>query len=205
MITIRPFETGDAGAIRFVYKQAFAGAPWFEKLTDEQILERWQKSFQHFGFAALVALDREIIVGGHWRETTHIAEVAGKWGDKLGRFAFDFLERQSACPAHLMSAHPCGDIIWERHLSVAPSWQGRGIGSLLRHTFVEQLSQEAGNFLVLTRMRDDNIAAIRTAEKLGFARTGITMSSRSAPNTQHAFWFLFVRGQGAADQKMAAN
>ncbi|OGF34264.1 hypothetical protein A2482_02745 [Candidatus Falkowbacteria bacterium RIFOXYC2_FULL_48_21] len=43
MFTIRPFETGDAGAIRFVYKQAFAGAPWFEKLTDDKYLNVGKK------------------------------------------------------------------------------------------------------------------------------------------------------------------
>ena len=195
MITIRPFEKEDAGSIRFAYKQAFAGAPWFESLTDEQVFERWQKSFQHFGFAALVALERDIVVGSHWHETTYLAEVAKQWGDELAQFALSFLNRQPTCPAELMSAHPNGDIVWERHLSVAPAWQGKGIGSLLRSAFLERLAQEPGNFLVLTRMRADNVASIRTAKKIGFVRTGVVMPSRSAPKTQHEFWYLFVRGQ----------
>jgi len=194
-ITIRSFEEKDAGAIRFAYKQAFAGAPWFENLTDEQVMERWLKCYRHFGFAALVAFEHENLVGSHWRELMNVAEVAATWGNGLGRFAFDFLRRQAPCPPELMTVHPGGDIIWERHLSVLPTAQGKGVGTMLRRAFIERLSREPGNFLVLTRMRADNAASIRTAEKIGFVRTGVVMSSRSTPGVNHEFWFRHVRGR----------
>ena len=184
-VTIRPFDKADVADIRLVYKQAFAGAPWFEKLTDEQVRERWLKSYHQAGFAALVALNHKDIVGSHWRERASWSQIAEEWGDELGRFACDFLQRE---PAN-------AEIIWERHLSVQPGWHDCGIGTRLRRAFLDELGCLPGDFLVLTRMRTDNIASIRTAEKVGFLRTGVEKQSRSTPQTKHEFWYCMVRGR----------
>lgn len=196
-IVIRSFRAADVDAICAAYRQAFAGAPWFENLTDEQISERWRKSFNHFGFAALVALDHGVVVGSHWWEVTHVLELAKNWNHELAHFARDFV----ACRL----TRPIGDIIWERHLSVLPAAQRRGVGTMLRRAFVDRLSRCPGDFLVLTRMRSDNTPALRTAEKVGFQRTGVVAPSRSAPGVNHEFWYRHVRGQSALNGRMAAN
>lgn len=176
---IRLLQEKDWESLEKVYKRAFAGFPWYENLSKKEVRHRLDAQETKRGFSGLVAVEGGRVIGGIWWDNPTIAELATERGELLVQFASkEIVGYESA-------------VIWERELLVDPDYQGRGIATVLRQSFIGNLCQQ-GDFLILTRMRDDNIPTIRIAEKLGYRRTGIRVPSSQKSGVCHEFWFLEV-------------
>ncbi len=171
---IRSFQQSDTASIKMIYQLAFAGFPWYEDLSEEEISRRWQSCVVKDGFQCLVVEVDGVVAGVLWWDLPSLEQLKEERGNPLLFFA---KARQ-------------GTVIWEREVMVSPSYHGRGIGTLLRRRFLEIMDSCYQDFLVLTRMRDDNVGIIRIGEKVGFQRTGIRMSSSMKPGVCHEYWFL---------------
>ena len=49
-----------------------------------------------------------------------------------------------------------------------PSWHGKGLGTELSQLLIDMLLKECGISFITKHIRDDNLAAIRSARRLGF-------------------------------------
>lgn len=176
---IRAMKPADEKFIRALYRAAFAGAPWFENMSEEEAVVRWNLHRGKNGFSCLVAEEAGELMGATWWDIPSIDALRAERGDALAEFAL----RESATG---------GRIIWIRETVVSPQFQCRGIARALKASSLEVISAEAKS-LILTRMRDDNMSILRVAMRLGFKRTGICVPSKSNPNVQHEYWYLTNR------------
>ena len=163
-------------------QRGFAGAPWFEDISDTEALERVESHALKPGFEAILVREADAIVAGLWYDTPSLHELRDERGTDLANFAQAIGED-----------YGINKMVWEREVVVHPEYQGRGFATRLRRAFLEQLVAGAPQpTLLLTRMRDDNMAVISVAEKLGYARTGIRMPSSQKPETTHEYWYTVV-------------
>lgn len=170
--------------IGYIYQEAFSGYPWFEELSFDTIDDRLSANISKPGFSAFVAYGEQ-------------QELAGSlWFDLP---TFDELEIERGSALRILAERICEEkdiktIIWEREVMVRPKYQGQGIATKLRTAFIGYIggAYEDGT-LILTRMRDDNSAIIKIAEKLGFSRSGIQMPSRQNPETNHEYWYNIIK------------
>ncbi len=178
---IRLLRTEDVDAVLQVYQRAFAGFPWHENLSDEEVTVRWNKQSAMSGFTAIVAEVDSRIAGAHWYDTTSLARLAEERGRDLAGWAEKQIRRFDLN----------GALVWERELLVDPDFQRRGISAELRRNFLKKLERAGRKTLVLTRLRTDNIGSIKTAERFGFKRTGIIQPASQRP-LFHEFWFIKI-------------
>ena len=180
-LKIRLMQDEDLEQVLAVYKRAFAGLPWHEDLSDEEVLRRWEEAFSLPGFRCFVAIDEDTdkLVGAHWMS---FARLEAERGTNLWLWVHRQMER--------MSQFGCL-IIWERELVVDPKFSRQGIGTLLRKSFLKEKQKMAIPNLILTRLREDNIGSIKPAEQLGFQKTGIQKPASEEP-FMHDYWYLLV-------------
>ncbi len=171
---IRSFQQQDTTIVQKIYQEAFTGFPWYENLSVKEISNRWQTCITKNGFQCIVIEVGGTVAGALWWDLPTLEQLKEERGDLL----FSFAQVRQVT------------IIWEREVMVSPSLQGRGIGTLLRKRFLEIIDSSFQNFLVLTRMRDDNLGIILIAQKAGFHRTGILIPSSQKPGIYHEYWFL---------------
>ncbi|MBI5530306.1 MAG: GNAT family N-acetyltransferase [Candidatus Doudnabacteria bacterium] len=191
-ITIEEYDSSGASAhlidaaITASYQAAFSGFPWNSQVTAEEAKIQFEKHKRKNGFKCLYAMtiiptasnnifsvSEHELLGALWWDCPTENQLLEERGEKLVKFA-----RQKANTL----------LIWEREIFVRPEYHGNGIGKMLRKSFLEKLPIIYGSFLVLTRMRDDNIPVIKIAEEFGYERTGIKISS-SKPGIDHEYWF----------------
>ena len=67
---------------------------------------------------------------------------------------------------------------------VGPAWQGRGVGSDALRTLVRHLIDERGHHRITIEPAVDNPRAIRSYEKAGFRRVGVTHASYRDPGSR---------------------
>lgn len=178
---IRTLNAGDWAAIGEILPAAFAGFPWYENLSPVEVTRRLESMQAKRRTAGLVAEEAGVVLGTSLWDTPMILELESERGEALARFAAERMSTGGRSPK----------LVWERELLVHPNYQGRSIGTALRMEFINRLARE-GNFLVLTRMRDDNLPTIRIAEKMGFSRTGIRVESSQKAGVFHEYWYLKV-------------
>ena len=61
---IRSYLKKDIIKIKLIYKQAFAGSPWYESLSNQEIKYRWRNQSSKLGFKCLVAEINKQVAGG---------------------------------------------------------------------------------------------------------------------------------------------
>lgn len=182
---IRQLQPTDWLAVEPVYRDAFFGFPWQEDLSAGEVRHRLQVMQTKRGAEGIVAVENSRVLGVSLWDMPTIPELQLERGQALAEFA----ARKMATVTGLTT------VAWERELLVDPKFQGRGVGTALRKAFISLLKREAG-FLVLTRMRDDNLPTIRIAEKIRLARTGIRIESSQKAGVFHEYWFLEVPSAG---------
>lgn len=162
--------------IEEMYMFAFAGFPWYESLTPEEVRRRVQVDMAQPGFRAFVATKKDRVIGAHWSDTPTLEQLTTDRGSQLGSFIGDNF------PQGL-------PLVWERELMVNPDEQGNGIGTTLRRNFLNYLgTQYRGGALVFTRMRDDNAPTLITAARCGFLDTEIRIPSSKNPDIAHGYY-----------------
>lgn len=176
---IRSLQNSDVAMILVVYKRAFAGYPWFENLSEEVISNRWKDSSSQPEFRCIVGEESQLIVAAVWWNTLTEKNLIRERGQPL----FDFVK----------SHHSGYRMIWEREVMVDPDFQGRGIATIMRQKFIEQVCATHLPSIVLTRMRDDNFGIIKIAQKLGYIRTGIRMPCTLKPGVCHEYWHIDLK------------
>lgn len=167
-----------------VYKNAFAGYPWFEDLSIEEVQKRLTGNLSKRGFQAFIAESvNSETAGALWYDTPTLEELASERGQKLADFA-----------RTLGQTNNIETIVWEREVLVDPNFQRQGIATKLRTTFAANLEESLPNgSIILTRMRDDNIGIIKVAEKVGYSRTGIKTPSSQTPGVFHEYWYKVIK------------
>ena len=161
---------------------SFAGAPWFEDLSNNEAMKRVEGHAMKPGFEAYLVEDQGAIVAGLWYDTPSIDELAEERGDDLANFA------RTVCKDMDLE-----QIIWQRESVVHPDYQSQGLATLLRKKFIDDIEKNSRcSSLLLTRMRDDNLGIIRVAEKFEYARTGIRMPSSQNPDADHEYWYKVI-------------
>lgn len=165
-------------------RQSFAGAPWFENLSEQEALARIESYIQKPGFEAILALGQSgVVAAGLWYDTPSLDHLSAERGADLADFAAITLDREDA-----------EGIVWEREVVVSPNFQGRGLATGLRGEFLHTVATRTANSaLMLTRMRDDNVAIIAVAQKFDYERTGIRVPSSQNPDVSHEYWYKVVR------------
>jgi hypothetical protein len=171
--------SSDYSEVHRVYKAAFAGLPWEEELSDEEIDRRLAYQFSKPSLSGLVMLEDNEIVAVHWHDILTL--------DGL------FLERGRALTQWVQSSisgQPV--IVWERSLIVHPDHQRKGHAQWLRSTFFYRLTNAATDHLVLTSLRDDNTGAIEAAKKLYMNKTGVSKPAKES-GQMYDYWFVEVK------------
>ena len=168
----------DYKEVHRVYKAAFAGFPWHEDLSNEEVDRRLSSQFAMPGLSGFVLIEDDAIVGVHWHSILSLDSLVSERGPAL----VDWVTEN-------VSGQPL--IIWERELIVHPDYQRRGNSHWLRAAFLSQLHQASTDQIVLTRLRDDNIGSIKSAERIGMIDTGVTKPASEEGRTHH-YWALRV-------------
>jgi RimJ/RimL family protein N-acetyltransferase len=174
----------EGGQIADMYQQAFAGYPWFEGLSDQEVARRLENHAEQTGFTVFVEQDHDgLVAGALWFDTPS----TDAFGAERGEAAKNFAEQTQA-------EEELPTLVWEREVLVRPEAQGRGMATRLRADMLAYLGNKyPDGALVMTRMRDDNIGIIKIAERLGYARTGIRIPSSQAAGLFHEYWYRAVK------------
>ncbi len=175
----REFRDMDELAVRKIYREAFAGFPWFENLAESEIKRRWEKIKAAQGFGCLVAIEADQVIGLICWDTPSIDDLSRERGLSLAKFA------ESNVPEGAL-------LVWERELAVTPKHQRKGAGTRLRIAFLINTAKKDKPVFILSRMRDDNLPTIKIAEELGYTRTGIKMPSSQKPGVFHEYWYILL-------------
>lgn len=178
---IRTLGSDDWSVLADLIRTAFAGFPWYENLSDEEIVRRVQVYGSKPGLAGLVAEENGEVIGATWWDRPSLSDLESERGEALTEFATGM----SSVSGQALN------LVWARETLIHPSCQSLGVATTLKREFVKELSLE-GNFLVLTRMRDDNGAIVRINQRLGFRRTGIRIKSSQKAGVFHEYWFLEI-------------
>jgi RimJ/RimL family protein N-acetyltransferase len=175
---IRAYRESDVRAILETYQRAFAGYPWFEDLSDEEILRRWTRDSSQPNFCCFVAEYDGLAVGTLYGNEMNISSLQYERGEKLENFvAMNYGEYK---------------IFWEREVIVNPSHQGKGIAASLRRSLLDFLRQKLEKTIILTRMRSDNFAIMKVASKVGYEMIEITLPSSQKEGVFHRYWYCLV-------------
>lgn len=167
--------------IKEMYQRAFAGSPWHETLSDEEVTARLDANMSKPGFTSFTTERDGRIAGALWYDTPSLDELEAERRRPLRDFA-DSLQEQTGIET----------LVWEREVMVHPDFQGQGIASDLRRDCLTHLAEKySSGAIVLTRMREDNAGIVAIAEKLGFKKTGISHPSQKEGISQE-FWYRIV-------------
>ena len=166
----------DIPVLKDMYRLAFAGFPWHEELSSEEIDSRFDKQQSMRGFSGLVGEKGSSIATAHWWDSPTIVDIANERGQELAMFAEKMLADHQS-------------LFWERELLTHPDFQKQGFGTIIRTAFVDKLMRENTSFIVLTRMREDNLPTIKIAQKLGYQGTGIKTPCNIS-SYLHEYWYL---------------
>lgn len=175
---IRLFESKDLNQILDIYQEAFAGYPWFEQLSNEEVIKRWEANSAQPNFVCLVGEQDGQITSAVWCNDTDLDTLEQERGKDLRRFVEQYF--------------PGVTLIWGRESMTKASFQGQGWASALKETLIDQIKLRPEACLILTRMRDDNLGIIRIAEKFDYQRTGIKIPSSQKPSVYHEYWYRLV-------------
>ena len=178
MRKIRPMKPGDFDRICHVYKAAFTGPPLCETLEDEQVQRILESSLKHPGFSCRVLVEDQQIVAAQWHDIVSMDSIFRKRGLEL----VHWLEERN-WDKYLL--------VWEQELFVHPDYQRRGFGLQLRESLVATLREYDMNLVVFTRLREDNIGTIKSAERIGMVNTGVSVADSQEP-LRHYFWALQI-------------
>lgn len=178
-MTIRPIVTADAQRIKIVYQHAFAGYPWFEDLSEDEVGDRWSVMIEKPGFSGLVAEVNDMAVGATWYDQPTIDGLAEERGSQLADFV------RSLDTAHRV-------LVWVRETVVHPAFQGKGIARRLKAESVKGLVERP--CVLLTRMRSNNHAIIKLNRDQGMMPTGITLPCSLDNNHFHEYWYQLLDG-----------
>jgi len=174
---IRLYRAGDELGIWTVFRLAFAGPPWFESYTLEQVRSLWAEHKVNPGFCCLVADDGGRIIGATWWDSPSFEQLSQERGKELVEFAVQYKPRT---------------LVWIRETVVDPACQGQDIGTSMKTEGLRLMNQLALPVLVLTRLRCDNHAIQAINAALGFNRTGLIVDSQSFPGIHHEYWCRFL-------------
>lgn len=174
---VRSLQERDIPTLKRAYQMAFAGFPWYEDLPNEEVDNRFQKQLNARGFEGLVGEESGTIIAANWWDSPLVTDIEAERGKELADFATNLLTDQDC------------SLFWERELLTHPDFQKRGFGTIIRTAFIAKIREENNSFLILTRMREDNIPTIRIAEKLGYQPTGIKTPC-TISDYLHEFWYL---------------
>lgn len=160
----------------------FAGEPWNETISDEDALNRIDQDIERPGFEAFFIEDDGQIVGALWYDSMTLETLSEQRGEELVEFV-----------KNLQSSEGIKNTLWARDSVVHPSHQGKGYATKLRKDFLDyaQANLEEPT-LVLTRMRQDNHAILRIAEKFDYKSTGIYKEVSQNPGVFHQYWYKIV-------------
>lgn len=166
-----------------VYQRAFAGYPWFENLSDDEVQKRLVNNSGKNGFQPFIAEGPNgEVAGALWYDTPTLEQLSAERGKELAEFA------STVCQENNLQ-----HLIWEREVLVDPQFQKQGIATRLRTAFLSYLIEAfPDGALMLTRMRDDNIGIIKIAERVDYARTGIRVPSSQTPGIFHEYWYKVI-------------
>jgi mycothiol synthase len=180
-VTVRAFRPGqDEQAWTELNNRAFADHPdqggWGLHEVELREKEPW---FDPAGFflAEREVSGRPTLVGFHWTKV-HGGDVAHRHPETAGSVAEHPQDRrhpdqQDADDAHPERRHHDHPPIGEVYIvGIDPSEQGRGLGSALTLIGLHSL-RDRGLDEVLLYVDETNVAAVRTYERLGFARHSI--------------------------------
>jgi len=181
-LVIRKLSQEDLSRVEVIYRRAFAGFPWFETLTHDEVMKRLVPLFAKPGFTGLLGVEEASIgpfgMAVHWHDFTTVSNIQAERGTELAQWIMDRFPRDQF-------------LIWERELIVDPLYQRMGHATALRRAFLEQLKSYQTPCLVLTRIREDNIGSIKSAEAIGMKDTGVTVPASQKPLLHH-YWSLQV-------------
>ncbi len=174
-----------------MYQKAYAGEPWNESLTNTVVQERVQKDIQRPGFESFIAESPDgKIIGTLYFDEISLIQLEEERGEALANFARTLAEKVGI-----------DSFVWERELMLMPEYQRQHIGTRLRLAFNLYLTQKyPQGVMLLTRMRDDNPGTIKSAEKMGYQKTGISVQSRTFPGVIHDYWYKIIKVQ-SSDEK----
>lgn len=182
-----PLTNQHTATVTQIYQRAFAGSPWFENLTMEEVTRRFHEQKAKIGFQGLVVKDLyygKTIAGAAWWDTPTIEQLTAERGEQLVSFV------QSLGPIQPGLWQETIRIVWEREIIIDPSWQHKGYGRALRWAFIRTAYNLYGDpTCILTRMRNDNDPIILIARAFGFKRTGIKIPSSQIPGLTHEYWY----------------
>lgn len=172
--------------VSVMYQEAYKGDPWNEDLTYVEVYNRVQKDIARDTFEAFTAETPEgKVVGALWFDEISLDRLEQERGENLAVFAKNLSEQTGVTTA-----------VWERDLMVKPDHQGQHIGTRLRVAFNAYLAEKyPEGVMLLTRMRDDNPGTIRSAEKLGYQKTGVRIQSSKWPDLYHDYWYKIIAPQ----------
>lgn len=178
---VRELQPVDVYQIKSAYKAAFAGFPWRENLSEEEVNRRWESQSSQPGFECLVIEVGDEIAGAIWWDWPSIEDFAAERGEAIATFARSYLQEGY-------------NLVWEREVIVDPGYQGKKVGNLLRSAFIASLALEDDKIIILTRMRDDNTPILHIAERFGFRRSGVRTKSSQVQGLFHEYWFKLMSG-----------
>lgn len=175
---------GNLDQVYLMYKEAFAGFPWYENLLYEEIQKRVTVDLSKEGFDSFIAENPNDgnIIGGLWFYSITVSSLESERGKELANFG-----------RFICESNGITNIIWERELMVKPDFQNARIGTRLRTNFVFYLADRyPQGTVILTRLRDDNIGTIKIAERLGYLRSNVRIPSSKNQSLFHEYWYKLV-------------
>ncbi|RJR30428.1 GNAT family N-acetyltransferase [Candidatus Microgenomates bacterium] len=169
-----------------IYQRAFAGFPWYEDLSVEEIAKRIEADFVKPGFEGVWAInDKDHVIGASWYYPIDPDYLGQKRGEQLKAFAENKIRENNSM-----------QLVWQSMTVVDPDFQGRGVGIYLKDQIDEMLhhkaSVDARPILYLTRIRDDNTGSIRMNEVHEMQRTGISTPSSQVAGLSHHYWYKII-------------
>ena len=174
---IRLLQPADVPRVLAIYQDAFAGFPWYETLSDTELQARWKHDSEKAGFTAYVVEKDGLVVASGWHDAISIDQLRQERGNELA----DWVEQK-------LTIDPDRQVIWERELVVAQQYQRQRMATRLRGHSESNLKLSGNKFLVLARIREDNIASIRSARRFGFSKTGVRQAASTKP-LKHDYWY----------------
>jgi len=175
---ILPLLDKHALYVAHVYQAAFAGYPWFDKLSIKEVMASITPMFLKPGFSGVVAVEGHEIVGAHWHDILSLGRLRSERGDDLAHWV-------------IQKGYAEWLLVWERELFVHPDFQRKGFAHQLRQEFLRQLQSYQLPLLALTRLRADNPGTIKSAERIGMFDTGVTTPATHPGQLRH-YWALPV-------------
>ena len=86
-MTIRLFDPEDRERILDIMQAAFAGFPWFEALSRDEVVRRLDSQMSLPEFEAIVAEnDDGIVMGAHWFDRISFSRLRQERGEELAHW-----------------------------------------------------------------------------------------------------------------------